>query len=256
MGLETGTYISDLNAANPAGGDGLKDADNHLRLLKSTIKSTFPNINNAVTPTDEELNFVDGVTSSIQTQLDAKQTQIDAKLAASRFPNVSGDVTPTHTELNYVDGVTSAIQTQLDAKAPLDSPALTGNPTAPTASSGDNDTTIATTAFVTDAGTKVTGINTQTGTTYTLVLGDAGKTISMDNASSNTLTIPANASVAFAVGTRIDLVQLGAGQTTVAITSDTLVSRGSKFKINGQYGMASLLKTTTTQWVLVGDLIA
>ena len=60
-------------------------------------------------------------------------------------------VTASVTELNYVDGVTSAIQTQLDAKAPLASPALTGTPTAPTASLGTNTTQIATTAFVTAA---------------------------------------------------------------------------------------------------------
>lgn len=73
------------------------------------------------------------------------------------FANVTGAVTPTHTELNFVDGVTSAIQTQLDAKAPLASPTFTGTPTLPTGavavtqSPGDNDTSIATTAFVTAA---------------------------------------------------------------------------------------------------------
>lgn len=57
-------------------------------------------------------------------------------------------ITSTAAELNFVDGVTSAIQTQLDAKAPLASPALTGTPTAPTASVGTNTTQVATTAFV------------------------------------------------------------------------------------------------------------
>ena len=57
-------------------------------------------------------------------------------------------LTASVTELNYVDGVTSAIQTQLDAKAALASPALTGTPTAPTASTGTNTTQIATTAYV------------------------------------------------------------------------------------------------------------
>lgn len=73
MALETGTYISDLNTSNPAAADGMVDGDNHIRLLKSTIKATFPAITGAVTPTHTELNFVDGVTSAIQTQLDAKQ---------------------------------------------------------------------------------------------------------------------------------------------------------------------------------------
>jgi len=72
MALETGTYISDLVATNPVSGDPKSQGDDHIRLLKSTIKATFPNVNAAVTPTDEELNFVDGVTSNIQTQLDAK----------------------------------------------------------------------------------------------------------------------------------------------------------------------------------------
>lgn len=62
--------------------------------------------------------------------------------------NILDGVTATTTELNYVGGVTSAIQTQLNAKSPLASPALTGTPTAPTASIGTNTTQIATTAFV------------------------------------------------------------------------------------------------------------
>lgn len=108
-GLETGTYISDLVVTNPTSSDLASQGDDHLRLLKNTIKTTFPNITGAVTPTHTELNYVDGVTSALQTQL-------DAKVPTSNFPNVSGAVTPTHTELNYVDGVTSAIQTQLDGK--------------------------------------------------------------------------------------------------------------------------------------------
>jgi hypothetical protein len=54
----------------------------------------------------------------------------------------------TSTEVGYLDGVTSAIQTQLDAKAPLVSPVFTGEPTAPTATADQNDTQLATTAFV------------------------------------------------------------------------------------------------------------
>lgn len=108
-GLETGTYISDLVVTNPTSSDLASTADDHMRLIKSTVKTTFPNVSGAVTPTHTELNYVDGVTSAIQ-------TQIDAKVASSSFPNVSGTVNPTHTELNFVDGVTSAIQTQLDAK--------------------------------------------------------------------------------------------------------------------------------------------
>ncbi len=87
MGLETGTYINSLVATNPVGAtDPKSQGDDHLRLIKATIKASFPNINGAMTSSPAELNILDGATLSTA-------------------------------ELNYVDGVTSAIQTQLDAKA-------------------------------------------------------------------------------------------------------------------------------------------
>jgi hypothetical protein len=74
MGLESTTYIDGLVITNPAGSDPKSQGDDHIRLLKSAIKSTFPNVTGAVTPTHTELNYVDGVTSAIQTQLDTLDT--------------------------------------------------------------------------------------------------------------------------------------------------------------------------------------
>lgn len=97
--------------------------------------------------------------------------------------------------------------------------------------------------------------NAQTGTSYTLVLTDAGKMVTMSNASSNTLTVPPNSSVAFPTNTRIDLIQYGAGQTTVAAGSGvTIYSSGAKLKLTGQYSGASLWKKSTDVWVLIGDI--
>ena len=63
MGLETGTYISDLVTTNPAGSDDPSQGDDHLRLLKTTLKTTFPNVTGAVTATHTELNaLASGVT--------------------------------------------------------------------------------------------------------------------------------------------------------------------------------------------------
>lgn len=56
MGLETGTYISDLNASNPASGDAKSQGDDHIRLVKSTILATFPNVTGAVTKTHTQIN--------------------------------------------------------------------------------------------------------------------------------------------------------------------------------------------------------
>ena len=97
--------------------------------------------------------------------------------------------------------------------------------------------------------------NAQTGTTYTLVLTDVAKVISLTNAAAITLTVPTNASVAFPVGTQILLYQGGAGQVTVT-SSATIRSQGSKLKLNGQYAVAGLLKVATDEWVMFGNTAA
>ena len=48
MALETGTFMNSLNASNLAGADGLAAADDHMRLIKSTVKATFPNLTGGV----------------------------------------------------------------------------------------------------------------------------------------------------------------------------------------------------------------
>jgi hypothetical protein len=97
--------------------------------------------------------------------------------------------------------------------------------------------------------TKYVGQNLQTGTTYELVLTDAGKMVEMSNAGANVLTIPANASVAFPVDTRIDITQGGAGLTSVTITTDTL---NGELVSQGQYKGLSLWKKSATVWVIYG----
>lgn len=62
MALETGTYISDLTSTNPTSADPKSQGDDHIRLLKSTVKATFPNVTGAVTATHTEINRVDGIT--------------------------------------------------------------------------------------------------------------------------------------------------------------------------------------------------
>ncbi|WP_336984963.1 hypothetical protein [Asaia sp. HN128] len=58
MALESGTYISDLVPSNPAHTDGVNQADSHMRLIKATLKATFPNIAGAVTASHTVLNTV------------------------------------------------------------------------------------------------------------------------------------------------------------------------------------------------------
>jgi hypothetical protein len=86
-----------------------------------------------------EISYLDGVTSGVQSQLDANAYEIGLK-APIASPTFTGTVTlpegtsigqVSNIELGYVNGVTSGIQTQLDAKAPLASPTFTGNVTLP-----------------------------------------------------------------------------------------------------------------------------
>ncbi len=99
-------------------------------------------------------------------------------------------------------------------------------------------------------------LNAQTGTTYTLVATDSGKFVTCSNAGAITVTVPTNATVPFPVGTQVNLVQLGAGQVTIAGAGVTLRSNGSKLKLFGQYAAATLVKIGTDEWVLVGNTAA
>ena len=100
----------------------------------------------------------------------------------------------------------------------------------------------------------------QTGTTYTTVLNDNGQVVTMNNASANTLSIPTNASVAYPVGTQINVLQIGAGQTTIqAVTSGTtsILSTGATAaapKLRARYSMATCIKAATDTWYVVGDI--
>jgi hypothetical protein len=102
-------------------------------------------------------------------------------------------------------------------------------------------------------------INTQTGTTYTLVIGDHLATVEMNNALANVVTIPLNSSVAFAIKSRLDIVQIGAGLTTirgaVGVTINGNAEAGgdeSDVDAQGQWKALSLYKRGTDEWVVIG----
>jgi hypothetical protein len=105
--------------------------------------------------------------------------------------------------------------------------------------------------------TAMIAINAQTGASYTAVLTDDGKLITMSNAGANTFTVPPNSSVAFGIGTQLNIAMLGAGQTSVVAGSGvTLNSAGTKLKLDAQYAVATCVKTDTNTWFVVGNLKA
>lgn len=99
-------------------------------------------------------------------------------------------------------------------------------------------------------------INDQTGTTYTLVLTDDNSVVRASNASAITLTVPPNSSVAFPIGSIVQVRQVGAGQVTLSPgagvtlnTAETLISRK-------QGSTVGLMKVGTDEWDITGDLEA
>ena len=102
-------------------------------------------------------------------------------------------------------------------------------------------------------GTAISGfdasINDQTGTTYTLVAGDNGKVVVLDNASAVTVTVPSGLGAGF----NCSFIQKGAGQVSFSASGTTVNNRQSHTKINAQYGVASLLAYAADTFVLAGD---
>jgi len=110
-----------------------------------------------------------------------------------------------------------------------------------------------------DALAKLT-LNAKTAT-YTVVLTDnRNKLVTMSVASANDFLIPTNASVAFPIGSVINVIQIGTGQTTIkAVTSGTttISSTGASAiapKLRAQYSAASCIKVATDTWYVVGDI--
>jgi hypothetical protein len=102
-------------------------------------------------------------------------------------------------------------------------------------------------------------LNAQTAT-YIVVLGDAYKLVTMSNAAANDFQIPTNANVAFPVGTVINVIQIGAGKTTIeAVTpgTTTISSTGATAtapELRAQFSAASCIKVATDTWYVVGDI--
>lgn len=159
------------SAVQPEAGGDVTVIDSITR--DSNGRVTGINLKTVTLPTQESIT---GAASTVVSANLAQQKVVvsdDAgKLAASSV---------TTEELNALSGVTGSVQSQIDSKAPTDSPALTGNPTAPTKAVGDDSTSIATTAFVVAAVNNLLNmknafrlVGSLDPTSQTLPSGDAG----------------------------------------------------------------------------------
>ena len=330
MGLETGTYISDLVATNPVHAtDSVGEGDDHLRLIKACLLNTLPGLTGAVTLTHTQLNNaaikneantftatqrVDGgdvelysggtlkifdTDESAEVDMSHDGTDFNIVGSGTTDINITGissltasavdadfdAITATSyggiTEANLVDktasetisGGTWAFQAitavsfgGIASANLLDKSATETVSGAWTFSStlngkdpdqfAEEDTAL--TASNTDAaqpGFKGAPLNTQN-SNYTLVLSDAGKIIrKTTGGAGETYTIPANASVAFPVGTIIELQNDGGGDLSIAITTDTLEqwqTGNTGTRTLADNNKAVIEKVATTAWKISG----
>lgn len=181
--------------------------------------------------------------------------------AVSNKPATFTPATHTHAQSDITGLVTG-----LSAKAPLASPTFTGTVGGITKAmvglSNVDNTSDANKPVSTATQTALDlkeplarSENAQTGSSYTLVLSDAAKLVTMDQAATNDLIVPAHASVAFPAGTRIPLGQMGTGRTQIVPASGvTILSRNQWRSLSHQLGRAELVKRAANEWWLSGDL--
>jgi hypothetical protein len=140
-----------------------------------------------------------------------------------------------------VHGITGAIGTFL------------GTPTSANLIAAVSDETGSGSLVFGTAPTIAIGINAQTGTTYTPVLADAAKLVTLNNSSAITLTVPSSV---FSTGQIVNIQAIGTGQVTVQGDGTSTVTSTPGLKLRTQYSAATLICISTNTFTLVGDLSA
>lgn len=121
-------------------------------------------------------------------------------------------------------------------------------PTGPTGSTGPAGATGA-------SGTNLAGFNAQTGTTYTLVIGDKDDIVTMNNAGAITVTVPPSV---FSANDIVNVQQIGAGQVTFAqgagVTITSTGATASAPKLRTRYSACSVICTASNTFTIIGDI--
>ena len=106
MTVESVTYISTLDETRPSGGDRISEGDNHIRNIKRSLKETYPNVDGEVRASDEEMNFLVGLTEPIKDSLDGGSqdiTDIQDELAKKADKTYVDDELAKKADITYVD---------------------------------------------------------------------------------------------------------------------------------------------------------
>lgn len=231
--------------------DLVKDGASAIRTLGSSIDSTFAELKGG---TSGQV-----LTKASSTDNDYVWTtpEIGDITAVVADAPLTGGGTTGSVNIGIQDGTTSQKgAVQLSSSTSSTSTTLAATPSA-VKSAYDLATTANTTADA--ALPKVFSFNAQTGTTYTLVSGDATKHVTLSNASAITLTLPPSV---FSAGQWINVQAIGAGQVTISqgsgvtITSNAATATAPKLRV--AYSAATILCVTggaTPTFTVMGDIV-
>jgi hypothetical protein len=227
--------------------------------LVASAPAALDTLNELATALGNDASFSTTITNSIG---------LKAPIASPTFTGTVSGITKSMVGLGSVDNtadsakpVSTATQTALDLKlasataattyAPIASPTFTGTVTVAAAGIAFTDGT------QTREGVPSRTTISQKTSSYTLAaLTERDSMIEMNSASATTLTVPTNATVAWPVGTSIDILRVGAGAVDVAAASGVTINATPGLKLRAQWSSATLIKRATDTWVLVGDLSA
>lgn len=239
------SFPSDANY-NWAGTYTNSNSSQSQRYLVVRVLGTLSATRQLIVPTIQKQYVIYNNTTGSQS--------INVKTAAG-----SGIVVPNgHRAHLFVDG-TDVVQfldylpTFRVGSLSVDTPIPTGSGgTGTSTSTGSGANVLATSPAIIDAKLTQT-INAQVGTTYTPVITDQDKIVTLSNVGATTVTIPSNASVPFPIGSSINFIRLGAGSVTFAAAFGVSLN-STGLSITAQYGAASAVKLGTDNWVVVGGL--
>jgi hypothetical protein len=237
--------------------------------LKGATDKTF----NWVDATDswtssEHINLASGKTLKYNgTDLVASQSGNSGKYLTTDGTNtswgtVSGYSAPTLGSTSIASGATVTTIEGLTLTSPtITTPTLSLSGTSNTGAGRISFDSTADKLYVGDGTTAIefagsTVITNAQTASYTTVLADKDKLIEMNVGSANNLTIPLNSSVAYPIGTVLNIVQIGTGQTTVVATGGVTINATPGLKLRAQYSSASCIKRAENTWILLGDLTA
>lgn len=191
-------------------------------------------------------------------------------------PSIAYTLNSLQTQITAIDLSTALLKTDFAAKGDLLS--ASANDTLSILSVGSNgtvltansatasglawttpDVTLTNTATLTNKTLTAPVINLSINpqsSAYELVLSDNGKMVEMST--SATVSIPTNATQAFAVGAQVTILQTTSGQVTIAATNGgtTTVNGTPGLKLRAQWSSAVCIKRATDSWVVLGDLVA